>query len=464
MNWYIYKSYPFTEEYRGIVKMEFLFKYLPARYRPKRDLTDMINDVHTSARLVGALKDEMADKEAEVDEEAERLKKVEEKERKKRRKAKIKRKLKLGYSDEESKQDSSDEEEEIRKLEEEATKEVVITDDMERLKRQNVGMLRVPFQIKRDKQWRLIFAGVSSAMFIGTFLAMASLVKTYNVSQEVISFGALRSVFTITSNGVGFFAFMCDFKELYYNWKHVVPMKDDWMPFLTMDLSQEGNGIFIGPYRIALTEIKEYNAFSKNFAIACSVMFLIGSFPWCMFSLVIREMYLPYEVTRILSPTLCFVMGLRAIMGAPFFIKIVFWLYYLFDMNMVSRDELGIAIDNSKGKLLSYHFTAGYAFLFLFVFALFWAEMSGWAFLAGLLIGFVYGKATGAVHSLPIKPWMILTTLEDGVWLRVKKKQSCPCIYWCAYCTEMHDCEEIFIVYPEDNVRFFEMVKTGHIM
>ena len=127
--------------------MEWLFKYLPARYRPKRDLTDLINDIHTSARLVGALRDEMADKEAEIDEEAEKLKKIEEKERKKRRKAKYKRKLKLGYTEEESKQDSSDEEEEIRKLEEEAAKEVVITDDMEKLKRQNVGMLRVPFNI-----------------------------------------------------------------------------------------------------------------------------------------------------------------------------------------------------------------------------------------------------------------------------------------------------------------------------
>ena len=70
---------------------------MPARYRPKRDLTDLINDIHTSARLVGALRDEMADKEAEIDEEAEKLKKIEEKERKKRRKAKYKRKLGVIY-------------------------------------------------------------------------------------------------------------------------------------------------------------------------------------------------------------------------------------------------------------------------------------------------------------------------------------------------------------------------------
>ena len=42
-------------------------KYLPARYRPKKDIRSMVNDIHMSARLMGALKDEMADKEAEVE-------------------------------------------------------------------------------------------------------------------------------------------------------------------------------------------------------------------------------------------------------------------------------------------------------------------------------------------------------------------------------------------------------------
>ena len=87
-----------------------------------------------------------------MDEEAERLKIVQEKEKKKRRKAKYKRKIKLGYTEEEARRDSSDEEEEIRKLEAQTVKEAEITDDMEKLKRQNVAMLRVPFELKRSER------------------------------------------------------------------------------------------------------------------------------------------------------------------------------------------------------------------------------------------------------------------------------------------------------------------------
>ena len=195
--------------------------------------------------------------------------------------------------------------------------------------------------------------------------------------------------------------------QLYHNWKYVVPMNDDWMPFLTMDLTQDGNAIFLGPHSIRLSDVKENNAFGKNFAIMCAVMYLLGSFPWCMFSLVIREMYLPFEVTRILAPTLCFVMGIRAIMGPSFVIKCSFALYHLFDFNLVSRDELGRAIDNPIGTLLSYNFTMAYSLLAVVVAALFWAEIAHWALLFGIFVGFLYGKVTGVSHSLPIKPWMV---------------------------------------------------------
>lgn len=59
---------------------------------------------------------------------------------------------------------------------------------------------------------------------------------------------------------------------------------------------------------------------------------------------------------------------------------------------------------------------------------------------------------------------MVLTTLNDGVYLRCKKKQRCPCIYWFGYCTDMHDIEEIFIIYPEENVKFFASLKMGNLL
>jgi len=37
-----------------------------------------------------------------------------------------------------------------------------------------------------------------------------------------------------------------------------------------------------------------------------------------------------------------------------------------------------------------------------------------------LAFGFLYGGLTGCIHELPIRPWMTITTLREGVWLRVK--------------------------------------------
>lgn len=147
MNWYMKKLLPFTDEFRALVKLDFLMKYIPARYRPKKDIADMVSDIHISARLVGELRDMIQDDD-DVDEDAIRLKEVEKKERKKRKREKFKRKKKLGYSDIDAAIDSSDEDEEIAAQEQKAGSEVVLTSDLEMLKRQNVAMLRIPFDIK----------------------------------------------------------------------------------------------------------------------------------------------------------------------------------------------------------------------------------------------------------------------------------------------------------------------------
>ena len=40
-----------------------------------------------------------------------------------------------------------------------------------------------------------------------------------------------------------------------------------------------------------------------------------------------------------------------------------------------------------------------------------------------VVVGLLYGGFAGCVHSLPIRPWFIITTLQAGTWLQVKKKQ-----------------------------------------
>jgi hypothetical protein len=158
-----------------------------------------------------------------------------------------------------------------------------------------------------------------------------------------------------------------------------------------------------------------------------------------------------------------FVMGSRAILSSSFIIKIGFSMYYLFDFNLVSRDKLGRAFETKKVKMLAYTTACSFGLIALFFSAIAAADYAPYALIIGIIGGYFYGTVTGCSHSLPIKPWMILTTLDAGVWFRVRKKELCPCIYWCGFCTEMHECDELFVVYPREDIKFFEAIKNGQV-
>ena len=211
MNWYIRKAIPFSEEYRALVSFDLIMRYIPAQYRPKKDISSLVNDIHSSARLVGALRDELKDND-EVDIESLRLKEVEKAERKKRKKLKMKRKKKLGYSDTEAAYDSSDEDEDLRDQQNANEKEVEVADGLEKLKRQNVAMLRIPFDIKVDYTWRYLFLVSSCSVFAGIFLAMAILIQPNILYQRITSFGSMNSTMYIASTTIGFYAFICTFR------------------------------------------------------------------------------------------------------------------------------------------------------------------------------------------------------------------------------------------------------------
>jgi hypothetical protein len=59
----------------------------------------------------------------------------------------------------------------------------------------------------------------------------------------------------------------------------------------------------------------------------------------------------------------------------------------------------------------------------VFIGSAFAAEYAGAVFGILIVVGAIYGSFTGCIHSLPIRPWIVLTSLEAGTWLHLKKKQ-----------------------------------------
>ena len=141
--------------------------------------------------------------------------------------------------------------------------------------------------------------------------------------------------------------------------------------------------------------------------------------------------------------------------------KFYFCLTYLLGLDFDTRERVGRALQSQKTKVGAINAAVVFCIVGTFLSASVNLSFLAYAFVASFFGGLIFGAAAGCYHSLPIKPWMYLTVLDDGVWLRVKRKVKCPCKKSCMYCTNLHEFQEMFIVYPEDSMRFFNMVKSA---
>lgn len=141
--------------------------------------------------------------------------------------------------------------------------------------------------------------------------------------------------------------------------------------------------------------------------------------------------------------------------------KIYFSLGYLLSLDFLTREQLGRALQSEKTKN-----STAFAILIFVIFGVFICASIFYTYLAisiGVLFGagLIFGIATGSYHSLPIRPWYYITCLDAGVWIRVKRKIKCPCKKSCLYCKNMHECEEMFIIYPKASMTFFNLLQKS---
>ena len=496
--WYLRKRYPFQSEWEDLTKLDRLFKYLPARYRPKKSLESFVGNVHLSARmgseLMDGLRDDEGQGEAKMTKEDEERLKREDEERIKREKKLLKQRMKskkfqgssLGTgkgkvvptsSSGLSKDDDDDEEDEEARMDrEEAEEEAKALDAvvsnggegggggetaLDKFKKQNVGMLRQPFDTRIDQRWLDFFRNYNLGLLALFTLIKIGTTSDYTVHQPLLVFGRFPGDFSLTSLGVFFFAFCCDLKEIYYTLKMVVPARPEWVPMITVDLQEDVSALFIGEHIISIKDIGEMVTFPPAFALLSALGYFIGCFPWCLFAIILRDQFLQFISMRIVTPALAIIGLLRAILGPSFVIKIAFSFYYLFALDPKQRERAGVACQAMKTR---YSAATGAFYFAIFVWIVSGVVAADQAnlFLGfGFVAGLFYGAFTGCVHGLPIRPWMVLTCLRGGVWMRVKKKQRCPCIYWGSFCTDMHDAEEVFLIYTTDDVRFLGTIKGG---
>eukprot|EP01041_Mallomonas_annulata_P006490 gene6490-13099_t len=495
-NWLMFRRFPFNDEFDDLFKIDYILKIVPPRYRPRKNLKDLVSNVHQSARMVQNLQDALGDAPVEEDRDAALQRKQEEERQredenkakarkekmKKKRRRELKKKMKDGNVSgnnfnfllvtdletaeemvvmEESKfserdRDTPDKSQQFEFRASAAT--MALTSVEDDIKRKNLAM-RIPFDIVTSHIWRLSFFVITSLIFVVTFLFKTSSQKDYDLNAYVTAFGAFDGVLSLSSGGLLLFALACDFKELFHTLRYVVPVASNWTPLVTVDISEEISALFVGRNTIKLQDIKEAHLFTTKFVSGCAFAYFVGSLPWCMATLILRDQYLPYGYMRIVIPTIGGILVLRAILGPGIFLKVVFALQYVLDFRVLARQKIGSAFQTTKTYLASFHTALGVSIFGVFLCSAVAAGVAQYAFAVLLVGGATYGAFTGCIHSLPIRPWMVITTLKEGVWLRVKKEQLCPCVYRGRHCTELHQYEEIFVMFPREMLQFMSILK-----
>jgi hypothetical protein len=494
VDYFLKGRYPFQDEYEDLSKVDWLMEYIPKRYRPKKNVASQVSDIHMSARLAAELSDQFRDEEGEgelIKTDADLLKdKLAEKAARKKARKKLKERMKnknfkgselskiAGNSKkkgDDSDTDTEDEEEgkasgmepgdeDLDATFEEADHATTKpTDDGGGGfdKKTNAGMLRVPFETRVNWNFVKMFRNVVLGTFIILCFVKLGTTTYYVVHQPYVAYGEYPGDMSFTSLGLFFFAMVCDGKEIYYTLKKVIPCIPEWVPYITIDLQEEISSLFVGPHTIELKNISEITAFPDSFAYWCCAAYWLGCFPWCIFSVILRDQFLEFRTMRIVTPTLGCIMAIRAILGPAFVVKMTFSFYFLFTRDPKLREKFGAALQEERSAIIGFWTAVGTSFWVYFIAGIVMWDQAEVLAQAALGIGLLYGIFTGCIHSLPIKPWMLLTMMREGVWMKIRKKQRCPCIYWGSFCTDIHDIDEVFIVWTTEQVKFLNYLKGG---
>ena len=280
-DWLMKSRYPFQDEVNELLSLGYvdsMMKRIPLRYRLKKLVPDeYTNNIHRSARMEQAMRDQFADEEGKGEllqssESIELERRKAEKKVEKLRKKIEKRKAKRNFQGSDNLEKMLQQElEETLKLNElrayQKPKEGGFSGDEARLdfsfeegvnteldtfQRQNHALLRVPFNIEHDPFWRQSFGAVAILLLVVLFFVQVGFTEDFTITEKVVPYGYFNGAIVLTAGMELVFAAYCDAKEIWHTIKHVVPLRDKWIPQVTLDLSDEGRALVVGHYIVPI--------------------------------------------------------------------------------------------------------------------------------------------------------------------------------------------------------------------
>eukprot|EP00981_Chlorochromonas_danica_P008478 scaffold2205_cov183-Ochromonas_danica.AAC.3 len=278
--------------------------------------------------------------------------------------------------------------------------------EADKLRRQNLALLRVPFTVESQTIWTYSFSLSLLVVFMVLLIIELTRMPNYSIYEPFIAFGYLPATFYVNSYVILFFAACCDLKEMLLLVRYCVPPFVNWQPLVTLDLSDDQRSLFVGDQRVPLNQIREVLAFPASLSYWLAAGVVAGGFPWCLFALVLRETELHYGSMRFVTPLLGCVMLLRAALGPMLWVKAVWGAHYFFATSFQMREAIGQAMQERPTWILGLNAALGLTALAAFFTALVDVQWLWVVVLAALGGGAVLGLLTGTGHLLPIKPWL----------------------------------------------------------
>lgn len=323
----------------------------------------------------------------------------------------------------------------------------------------NASKLKKTFKPRCSRSWQWGFTAYALGTLAGLFALTSWAFTDRIIVQRFVLYGGTETSSEVHSAFIFLCAIVLDAVVVWNALARVVCVYKGWQPKVTVDISEEVNAMFVDGYIIPLSQISESQVFGRRFVRLCAAGYVWATFPWAMLGLLLSDIGLDYEAARVVSVAIGLMTCFRALLGVHVVIKFGFVLEYTFRFKLFIRDAVGAALAERRTMLASVNAAIAAVVIGFCVCVTIALELLAPLIGVFLVAGALYGLLTGCVHSLPISPWIALTSLpDDGVWLRVQKKERCPCVYWGSYCTEMHRTDEVLLIPLANQIEFMDMI------
>ncbi|GMH59760.1 hypothetical protein TrLO_g6454 [Triparma laevis f. longispina] len=336
------------------------------------------------------------------------------------------------------------------------------------------------FQCVCHPKFRKIMTIVFLAPWVIAQIWMMSVTGGYTVYQPFVSYGNEASAEESTfadqpayvepdgeaTTSSGFVVFLCmtmDMANIFWLSKHVFCLWPAWVPEVSIDTNPRNNWLRVGKQKIVLTDVKEIHRFSKRFCQYVTVLYILGGMPWCSITMICKGFWFTYEKARVVEGVFGFLACFRAFFGAAVFAKFHFAMEFILSLNNDARDDMGLSMRIEKVRYLAFYCFLAVSVSVGLIISTYYYHSKTHSFFSAIICGIfgaIYGTALGLLQGLPTQPQFFLTRWPDeGHTVQYEKKIHCPCIFYCAYCSDMHTRQGYLVLFLDNMQSYQELLK-----